>query len=58
MSYKIFQLSVRSRVLSQPEKKNTVMYYIQAEKIDKLHSKWSLVKKVSILSENSCHFVS
>ena len=49
MSYKIFQLTVRSRVLPQPEKKVVVLL---AEKIHKLHSKWSWVEKVCILSDN------
>ena len=34
------------------------MHLLQIDKINTIHSKWSLVKTVVILSENGCHFVS
>ena len=46
MSSKILLFAIGSHDLSQPEQ------------IHKIHPKWSWVKNVVILSENSCHFVS
>jgi hypothetical protein len=46
MSSSFLQLALESSDLSQA-----------LWKADQIHSKWSWVKKVVILSENSCHFV-
>ena len=55
MSASFLHLAVGSRDLSQAEEEITVC---KAEQIrQKDSSKWSWVKKVVILSENSCHFV-
>ena len=51
MSSKILQLAVGSHDLSQ------AVLFLQAEQIHKIHSKWSWVKKVVILSKNT-YFVS
>ena len=55
MSSKILRLAVGSHNLSQAKKK--AVLFLQAEQIHKIHSKWSWVKKVVILSKNT-YFVS
>ena len=55
MSSKILRLAVGLHDLSQAKKK--AVLFLQAEQIYKIHSKWSWVKKVVILSKNT-YFVS
>ena len=55
MSSKILRLAVGSHNLSQAKKK--AVLFLQAKQIHKIHSKWSWVKKVVILSKNT-YFVS
>ena len=49
MLSKILQLALGPHDLTQAEEEKLL---IQAEQIHKIHSKWSCVKKVAILSEN------
>ena len=49
MLSKILQLALGPHDLTQAEEKKLL---IQAEPIHKIHTKWSCVKKVAILSEN------
>jgi hypothetical protein len=54
MCSSLFLLALGSHDLSQAEKRMTII--VKSSKLNKLHTKLSMMNKVVILSEKSCHF--